>query len=544
MSKILINNVKNVKDYKKLNHLEDLTILQQTRDLIIKTTETTGGHLSSSLSALEISYGIIKEFDLEKDKILFDIGHNTYGWKILTGRAKRFETLKQFNGLKGFQSRKESKYDFIEQGNAGNSLSIAAGWAFCLKKNEYIVNVIGDQSFATGQIAECFNHLNSIKNSIIIALNDNSQGIGPNIGSLGTNDINYQNYCLTYGINYIGPVDGHNLNEISNAFKKAKTSNKHTLIHFKTIKGHGHEEASQDKVGKYHSIPTKNNYDKWSNHYPTIIDECLKKNKNVYLITAGMQYALNLHNLYLKYPKQTIDVGIAEDHAVSFASGVALSNNVPVVFVGNCFLRKGYDQIVQDIALMNLHCVFIIDQSGINEGGNVQHGFYDLKMFVGLDNAVIYAPSNSKEFQHCLELGITKKQITVIRINKYYINDEKQKFDDFIWIRSSSKKIVDNSSKLVISYDKLSNYVINTKKRYDLINLKQIYPLSKKVINIIDSYQEIILLEEYPNHFGLYSVLATHINQSKIKLIAPNSINIEHGNIDKLYNDNILNKLK
>lgn len=544
MSKITIDDIKNVKDFKKLNREDDLVILQQTRDLIIKTTETTGGHLSSSLSALEISYGIIKEFDLEKDKVLFDIGHNTYGWKILTGRAKQFKTLKQFNGLKGFQSRKESKYDLIEQGNAGNSLSIAAGWSFCLKEEEYIINVIGDQSFATGQVAECFNHLNSIKHPIIICLNDNSQGIGPNVGSLGLNDLNYKNYCLTYGIHYIGTVNGHDLNEISKSFKEAKSLKKHTLIHFKTIKGHGHEQASQDKVGKYHSIPVKNSYDNWSNYYPAILDECLTNNKNTYLITAGMRYALNLHNLYIKHPKQTIDVGIAEDHAISFAAGISLSKSIPIVFVGNCFLRKGYDQIIQDIALMNLQCVFIINQSGINESGNIQHGFYDLKMFVGLDNTTIYSPSNSEEFKHCLKTGIEKKQVTVIRTNKYYISGENQKYEDYLLFKHNGRKLVDSSRELVISYDRLANHVKIAKKGYDLIDLKKIYPLSKNLIKIIDGYQNIILLEEYPNYFGLYSILTTHINQSKIKLIAPDSINIQHGNIDNLYKDNILNKLK
>ena len=454
---INIENIKNPKFLKKLkiNELEQLS--NDIRKYIIDSVSKTGGHLSSNLGVVDLTIAIHKVFDSPKDKIIFDVSHQCYTHKILTGRANDFKNLRQLNGLSGFQKREESIYDSYEAGHSSTSLSAALGMALARdkqNKKENIIAIIGDGSMGNGLAYEALNHIGSTKTKLIIILNDNEMSISKNVGGLHNNlDKIRSNYKYNnakdktknilnkvpvigskintilknikssikklylkdgflfeeLGIKYYGPINGHDYKELIQYLEMAKKEPEPVLIHVITEKGKGYIHSEQDKIGAWHGvgpfdietgkfIKKEDNLVTWSEVISNHLINLTKRNKDIIVITPAMAGGSKLLKYKELYPDNFIDAGIAEEHALVLANGMSVQGLIPFVSIYSTFLQRGYDQVIHDIARMNTHVIIGIDRAGIvGEDGETHQGIYDLTFLLPIPNLIISTPKNSIE---------------------------------------------------------------------------------------------------------------------------------------------------
>ncbi len=457
---MILENIYSSEDIKKLN-IDELKILSgEIREFLINSVSETGGHLASNLGVVELTLAIHKVFDFSKDKIIFDVGHQSYVHKIITGRKDKFETLRKHKGIAGFPKIKESEYDFFNSGHSSNSLSVALG----MKRASQIMGIdnnviafIGDGSFGGGMIYEAINDIGNDKekDNIIIILNDNEMSISKNDSSISkylsklrinnsyidakekvehsldkvpllknvissakktlrkaiaTNGEFFENL----GIKYYGPYDGHNLEELVKILKVAKNLNKPVLIHTVTKKGKGYEHA-ENNPEKFHGISAfdiltgnpKNKKKDYSSVFGSQLVKLAKDNKNVVAITAAMPSGTGLLEFKNTYPDRFFDVGICEEHAVSMCAGMALSGIVPVFCVYSSFLQRAYDQLVCDVCAMNLHVVFGVDRAGIvGEDGETHQGVFDISYLTSIPNMTVLSPADFNELEMMLSYAV------------------------------------------------------------------------------------------------------------------------------------------
>ncbi|HOV90500.1 MAG TPA: 1-deoxy-D-xylulose-5-phosphate synthase [Syntrophorhabdaceae bacterium] len=437
----------------ELSHLS-----QEIRQLIIDTVSMTGGHLSSNLGVVELTIALHYVFNTPIDKIIWDVGHQCYTHKILTGRRDMFHTLRQDCGLCGFPSKQESEYDIFNTGHASNSISIAVGLAEAKKKkneSHKIITVIGDGSLTGGMAFEALNHAGHLKSDIIVILNDNEMSISKNIGALSS----YLNRIMTgefvtrtreeiknmlknipalgdkvykaakhieesikgfvtpgilfeeLGFQYFGPVDGHNLTYLIDTLKNVKKIKGPLLIHIVTKKGKGYTFAEYDPT-RFHGISTfevdtGNSKKAGSKTYTDIfgdtIIELAEMDDKIVAITAAMGLGTGLDRFSKIYPDRFYDIGIAEQHGVTFAAALALGGMKPFVAIYSTFLQRAYDQIILDVCLQELPIVFAVDRSGIvGQDGPTHHGAFDLSYFRHIPHMIIMSPKDENEFRHML----------------------------------------------------------------------------------------------------------------------------------------------
>ena len=441
---------------------EDLIILASNiRSFLIESVSKTGGHLSSNLGVVELTIALHTVFDFSQDKILFDVGHQSYIHKILTGRAKDFVHLRQLHGLCGFQKMSESSYDVWEAGHAGTALSAALGMAIARdakNENHAIVAVVGDGSIPNGMSFEALNHIGSTKQKLMVILNDNNMSISQNVGAFAhaiarlrnnksyvhakeeVKDILNQSFIGTavlkgmrfvkdsikrtiihpsifteMGLEYLGPIDGHNFNELFNALETAKQHEGPVLVHVITTKGKGFHLSENDKNGHWHGVnqfdpDTGNNLGSLPmNHlsWAEVISETLirlaKQEPKLTVITPAMIQGSRLEKFFALYPQRSIDCGIAEEHAATMASAMALNGLKPFLSIYSTFIQRAYDQINHDIARMESPVVIGIDRSGlVGEDGPTHHGVFDIGILRPLPNLIIAQPKDAIEAQHLL----------------------------------------------------------------------------------------------------------------------------------------------
>jgi 1-deoxy-D-xylulose-5-phosphate synthase len=446
-------------DLKKLNISELSALADEIRDFIIDTVSKTGGHLSSNLGVVELTIALHLVFDTPRDKIIWDVGHQSYTHKILTGRRNRFETLRQEGGISGFPTRKESEYDVFDTGHASNSISIAAGLAEARKRrggDHKIVAVIGDGSLTGGMSFEALNHAGHLKSDIMVVLNDNEMSISKNIGALSS----YLSKLMTgefvsnireeiktrlkklppslgdtmykvarsveetiktlvtpgmlfeaLGFQYVGPVDGHSLDDLMESLANTKRLKGPVLLHVVTKKGKGYNFAEDDPA-KFHGISTfemttGNSIRKGRKTYTDVfgdtIVELAGKDETIVAITAAMGLGTGLENFSKLFPHRFYDIGIAEQHGVTFAGALALGGMRPFVAIYSTFLQRAYDQIILDVCLQNLPVVFAVDRSGIvGQDGPTHHGAFDLSYFRTIPNLVLMSPKDENELRQML----------------------------------------------------------------------------------------------------------------------------------------------
>ena len=455
---MFLEKINSPKDFKKLT-IPELTILSgEIRKLIIDTVSQTGGHLSSSLGVVELTIALHYIFDAPVDKIIWDVGHQCYAHKILTGRRDKFGTLRQDDGLCGFPNKQESAYDVFNTGHASNSISVAVGLAEARKKfNQLykIIAIIGDGSLTGGMSFEALNHAGDLKSDIIVVLNDNEMSISKNIGALSS----YLNRIMTgefisntreelkkmlknipafgdrvykaamhleeavkgfvtpgmlfeeLGFQYFGPVDGHNLSHLIENLKNIKKLKGPILIHTVTKKGKGYTHAEDDPA-RFHGVSTFEidsgaSINTGSRTYTDIfgdtITELAEKDEKIVAVTAAMGLGTGLDKFSRLFPDRFYDIGIAEQHGVTFAAALALGGMKPFVAIYSTFLQRAYDQIIMDVCLQELPVIFAVDRSGIvGQDGPTHHGVFDLTYFRHIPGMTIMSPKDGNELRQML----------------------------------------------------------------------------------------------------------------------------------------------
>ena len=467
-----------IKDYKLPEDIKSMDenslelLSTGIRAFLIDTISKTGGHLASNLGVVEITVGLHKIFDFPKDKLIWDVGHQSYIHKILTGRSDRFSTLRQNDGMSGFPKRSESEYDVYDTGHSSTSISAAMGLAVARdinKSDEEVIAVIGDGAMTGGPSFEALNNLGSLGSKVIIVLNDNGMsiseingGLSEHLSKLRTSS-EYQNtknnikkainkipdlgkplskgiaglkraikYAIfsggvifeELGITYLGPFDGNNMSDVLRGLNQAKNAPGPVLVHFITKKGKGYKQAEQNP-DKFHGIgafdkETGTTLSKSQTSYSEIFGnkmfELAEKNNKLVALTAAMCTATGLNQMREKYPKRVFDVGIAEAHACIFAAGLALGGMHPVVAIYSSFLQRAYDEIIEDVCLQKLPVTFAIDRAGIvGADGETHHGIFDLSYLLPLPNMTVLAPCDANQLEEMIEYAVSKDAPVAIR---------------------------------------------------------------------------------------------------------------------------------
>lgn len=452
MSKAFLDRIPDPQTLRKfdLNQLFDLA--KDLRQAIIDSLAKGEGHLGSSLGTVELSIALHYVFDTPKDLLVWDVGHQAYGHKMLTGRKSNFELLRQQGGISGFPNREESPYDAFGTGHAGTSISAVLGMALASQlqgqKNQHIA-VIGDASIANGMAFEALNHLGTTAANVLIVLNDNSMGIDPSTGALKNyfdtvkkEASSLPNFFQNLNIDYSGPLDGHDLNALVSNLKRQKTQTSPRLLHVVTKKGKGLPLAENEQVtyhapGKFDPITGKLNPAngeqkiKYQDVFGKTLEYLAGINSKIVAITPAMPTGSGLVELMQKFPDRCIDVGIAEQHAVTLAAGMATQGTLPFCVIYSTFLQRAYDQVLHDVALQKLGVVFCIDRAGIvGHDGPTHHGVFDIAFLRCIPNLTIAAPRNAQQLQNLLytaQLGL--EQPLAIRYPRGYSQLKKLSFD-------------------------------------------------------------------------------------------------------------------
>lgn len=556
-------NIQDIKDpafLKTLSYSELRELAQQIRLFLIEQVSKTGGHLSSNLGIVEITVAIHAMFNSPVDKLIFDVGHQSYVHKILTGRAEGFSKLRQFNGLSGYQNRSESEHDFWEAGHAGTSLSAALGCAIArdLKgETSQIITVIGDGSIANGESFEALNHIGSLKPKMIIILNDNNMSISKNVGAFAhsiarlRNSAPYTSFksevkevlerskvgSVVYkgisgvketikrnvikpsiftdlGLNYLGPIDGHSFNDLFDALHTANEHDGPVLIHAITTKGKGFLHSENDDKGNWHGVSSfdpdsgssLSSLPKGHLSYSQVISETLvrlaKEDEKIVAITPAMIQGSKLEKFFALYPNRSFDCGIAEEHATTLAASLGLNGFKPFLSIYSSFLQRSYDQVNHDIARMNCPVVIGIDRAGlVGEDGATHHGVFDVGLLRAIPNVVLSVPKDASEAQQLLYTGLQSDKVFAMRYPRgsaSFIEVE-----SFKEIQLGTWEMFGdlNSAKCVLIangpiVDTFIERIKNNKLKTTVVNARYIKPLDEKMLNLIEKAQLPILCYE------------------------------------------------
>lgn len=462
-----LDKINSPADLKKLQEDEIAPLAEEIRQFLVEKVEANGGHLASNLGVVELTLAIHRVFDVPNDHLIFDVGHQSYVHKIITGRKDRFDELRQGGGISGFTKRDESESDCFGAGHSSTSVSAGLGFAQAdklLGKDASTIVVLGDGAFTGGMVHEALNNCDKDLKLVII-LNENEMSISKNIGSFAKvltklrlrksyvntkaitrrvlnsipligksiykclknikkriKDIFYgSNYFENLGLFYIGPIDGNDEKQVEDALKIAKSSKQSVIVHVNTIKGKGYEPAEKDP-GKYHGISPKDakpQNTNFSNEFGKYLIELADKDDKICVITAAMLDGTGLCSFYEKFPTRTFDVGIAEEHALTFACGLAAEGIKPYFAVYSTFLQRSYDQIIHDMALQNLPVKLCIDRAGLNAAdGPTHHGIYDVAMLSQVPNMTLYAPATYETLRASLKLMNGIDSPCAVRYNK------------------------------------------------------------------------------------------------------------------------------
>ena len=423
--KNLLPHINSTEDLRRLS-VEDLPQLaNELRRFIIEVIASKEGHLGASLGVVELTIALHYVYNTPKDLLVWDVGHQAYGHKILTGRKSEFHTNRQFKGISGFPKRDESEYDTFGTGHSSTSISAALGMAIAsqLKGEDRLhVAVIGDASIASGMAFEGLNHAGVTTANLLVILNDNAIGIDPSVGALKQYLTNVKkgtqkqdNIFEALNFEYFGPVDGHDLKTLTSGLKRLKSIDGPKFLHVITTKGKGLRQAEKDQV-KYHApgkfdaktgdILSKNNDDippKYQDVFGHTLLDLANSNKNIIGITPAMPTGSSLKYMMAAHPERAFDVGIAEQHAVTMAAGMATQGLIPFCNIYSTFLQRAYDQIIHDVALQNLPVIFCIDRAGlVGEDGATHHGVFDLAYLRCVPNLIIFAPRNERELRNIM----------------------------------------------------------------------------------------------------------------------------------------------
>ncbi len=598
----MLENINSPKDLKKLSILEEQKLAEEIRKYILEIVSKNGGHLASNLGVVELTLALHNVFDFEKDKIVWDVGHQTYVHKILTGRREALKTLRTLNGIAGFPKTNESKYDCFNTGHSSTSISAALGMARArdLKQENYsVLAVIGDGAMTGGMALEALNDVGYSKTKMTIILNDNEMSISPNIGGLNmllsklrtkkmytrSNVIMKKRinqipvvgkpivkmvqivkrsikqliipkmFFEDIGFTYLGPVDGHNLEELQSILTLSKQIDNPVLIHVLTKKGKGYEiaEKNPDKfhaTGPFYIETGKSRKEKGKDYSKVFGDKIIKlaeKNEKIVAITASMKDGTGLTAFSKAFPSRFFDIGIAEQHALGMAAGMAIDGMIPIVPIYSSFYQRAYDQVIHDIALQNLPVIMCVDRAGVvGADGETHQGTFDMAFFRLVPNLTIMAPKDFKELEDMLEFAVNLKKPVVIRYPRG--GEDKQPFEKHEGIEEGKAEILKEGKdisivtigKTVSKGIKIAKKLQNINIDAEVINVRFLKPLDIKTLTeSIEKTKQVITIEDGTIMNGLGTaikecIIDNHMEDVKIKAYAYPDEFIRHGSVDEL----------
>ena len=601
MQKIL-DRIDNPKDTKRLTEQEKIELAKEIREEMVETVSKTGGHLASNLGVVELTIALHSVFDLPEDKIVWDVGHQTYVHKMLTGRREKMNTLRSLNGIAGFPKTKESIYDEFNTGHSSTSISAALGMARArdLKKQEnHVIAVIGDGALTGGMALEALDDAGSSKTRLIVILNDNEMSISKNVGGISrfltkirtkkfykksnnsirkiiakvpkvgppihfARKVKYSIKQLVIpnmffedlGFKYLGPVDGHDIERVEWILNLAKKEKEPVVVHIITKKGKGYKPA-EENPDSFHAIgsfnketgklikPKEKDY---SQVFGDKLVELAKENEKIVAITAAMADGTGLKEFKQKYPKRFFDVGIAEQHAVCMAAGMAKEGLIPVVPIYSSFYQRAFDQVIHDVCMQNLPVVMCADRAGlVGQDGETHQGMFDLSFFNLIPNLTIMAPKDFIELEEMLEFAVKLKAPVVIRYPRGG-ESKKIKFEKHEKIELGKAEILAQGKditiiaigKTVAKAFEVKEELEKTGKTVEIINARFLKPFDEQtVIKSMKKTGKVITIEDNTIIGGLASKIEEKISRNdeiKVQFKAfglPDTF-IEHGKVEEL----------
>lgn len=590
---MLIEDIKSPDFIKGLSNNELRELAYEIRRFLVNSVSKTGGHLASNLGVVELTLALHSVFDFKKDRLIWDVGHQSYVHKILTGRAKDFSTLRQFGGISGFPKTSESEYDAFNTGHSSTSASAAMGFALArdLSGDDYsVISVFGDGALTGGMIFEALNNAGHSNSKVIFILNDNEMSISQNVGALSkylqqirykpeyykskdaieeflsklplgsdlaTNTAKkaknaFRNKVLpttlfdNLGLKYVGPVDGHNLDDLKTVLERAKHSDKSYFIHIRTKKGRGYAPAEQNPQ-LYHGISagasTSGDYTDYSAIFGKTLVELAKANDKVVAITGAMPLGTGLSEYLKAFPKRYFDVGICEEHAVTMAAGLASAGYTPVVPLYSTFMQRAYDQILHDVCLQNLHVVLCADRAGIvGQDGETHQGMFDIAYLSHLPNMTILSPSSFSELEMMMNYAVNTHNgpiaIRYPRGNTQYFSEKS--FEPY---KMCIEK--DGNDILIISTGRMMKTANTVAEKFGatLVNLPTIIPIdTEELLEISKGKKLIVTIEDSVKIGGIGQIISNALLENSVfvpflSCAFPNEP-ITHGTcseLDKLY---------
>jgi 1-deoxy-D-xylulose-5-phosphate synthase len=561
----LLNTINSPKELRLLNQKDLPQLAKELREFIINIVATKEGHLGASLGVVELTIALHYVFNTPEDQLIWDVGHQAYGHKILTERRHNFDTNRQLGGLSGFPKRSESNYDAFGVGHASTSISAALGMAIASKLKgdfeKHHIAVIGDASIAGGMAFEGLNHAGVTDANLLVILNDNAIGIDPSVGALkmyltnvkkGTQKRN--NIIKALNFDYSGPIDGHDIDKIISELNRLKSIKGPKFLHIITTKGKGLKQAETDQVkyhapGKFNSLTgeiitkSASRYPKYQDVFGLTIVELAKENEKIVGITPAMPTGSSLKYMMAEIPERAFDVGIAEQHAVTLAAGMAAQGLIPFCNIYSTFLQRAYDQIIHDVALQKLPVVFCLDRAGlVGEDGATHHGVFDLSFLRCIPNLIIFAPRNEMELRNIMytaQLGLGLPIAIRYPRGHGITIDWKQPFSKIEIGKGVELKKGNNLAVLSIGTmaQNASEAIVDLNvSHYDMRFVK---PLDEKLLHtIFKQYNTIITIEDNAIKGGFGSAILEFASannyKNDIKLLGIPDVFIEHGTVDEL----------
>ena len=556
----MLEKIQKPNDIKKIPADQLPALAEEIRKFIIESLSKTGGHLASNLGVVELTIAMHRVFDLPKDKLIWDVGHQSYTHKILTGRKDGFETLRREGGISGFPKRSESDCDVFDTGHSSTSISAGVGYVRAreLKKENYsVISIIGDGALTGGMAYEALNNAASLKSNFIIVLNDNEMSITENVGGMSSylsglrTASAYTDFKMDVtkalnripgigpgmvdamrktkssikqiiipgmlfedmGLTYLGPVDGHNIPQLIKTFQEAKRFEGPILVHVLTQKGRGYEPAMRHPA-RFHGagpfdvktgLPVGKSNPTYTDVFSTVMRKMGDRRKDVAAVTAAMMTGVGLKRFSNMFPDRCFDVGIAEEHAVTFAAALSLGGITPVVAIYSSFLQRAYDQIMHDVCMQNLHVVFAIDRAGlVGYDGETHHGIFDLSYLGSMPNMTILAPKNLWELSDMIKFAVDYDGPIAVRYPRGEAYTGLKEFRAPICLGKS--EVIHEGSRVALlavgSMVKMAEEVQKQlKERMDmdaaLVNARFVKPIDEELLrSFADTYELVVTLEE------------------------------------------------
>ena len=599
---MLLEKIEKANDIKHIPVEQFPQLAEEIRQFLLEHLSKTGGHLASNLGAVELTMALHYVFQLPEDKIIWDVGHQSYTHKILTGRKEGFEQLRMLGGMSGFPKRSESACDAFDTGHSSTSISAGVGYVCArdLQKQDYhVISVIGDGALTGGMAYEALNNASSLKKNFIIILNDNEMSISENVGGISSYLSNMRTaegyhglktgvknrlnkipgigpaavkqihktkdtikrlvipgmFFEDMGITYLGPVNGHDCHRMIQVFQEAKKVQGPVLIHVKTEKGRGYDPAVRHPARFHgtsafdleHGLPISNSGKaNYTDIFSTVMRKFGDREEKVVAVTAAMPDGTGLKRFRNMFPERFFDVGIAEEHAVTFAAGLALGGMIPVVAVYSSFLQRAVDQIIEDVCLQNLHVIFAVDRAGlVGSDGETHQGCFDLTYLSMIPNMTVMAPKNKWELSDMMKFAVKYDGPIAIRYPRGEAYDGLEEYREPV-IKGHSEVIYEGKEIALLAVGSMVKTAVQVREMLlqdkiapTLVNARFVKPLDKKMLDrLAKEHKILVTMEENVAAGGFGSQVADYMRREhpevKILTIALPDSFIEHGNPEKL----------